>query len=300
VHHGSSGAGIIHRARGRIAASPAGWPSRGEVSFRSVTLRYRTGLDPALRGVNLHVPAGSKVGIVGRTGSGKSSLTQVLFGMYPMERGSSIVVDGIDLATVSKREWRRRVAIIPQTPVLFSGTLRSNLLPYEEEDEGDDNDDESSSEKRSGGSHRFESVSDEELWRVLAECHMEPRVRSLPLGLDTVLSSSLRLSGGEQQLLCFARALLKKAKLLVLDEATASVDLSTDALIQELTLRLPSTVLLIAHRLSSVLELDQVVVMDSGRIVEQGPPKLLAQQQGSMFAQLLQRAQEQQRIERHT
>jgi len=275
---------------------PADWPSRGEVEFCNVTLRYRAGLEPALRGISVRVPPGRKVGIVGRTGSGKSSLTQALFGMYPLEAGR-IEVDGIDLLTVNRSEWRRRVAIIPQTPVLFSGTIRSNLLPYDDDDDDDDGDE---TDRDHGVKHEAPrgsasaSVSDAELWHVLSQCHMDARVRSLPQGLDTPLSDAMRLSVGERQCLAFARALLKKAQLLVLDEASASVDLVTDAVIQQLTLSLSCTVLLIAHRLSSVLSLDEVWLMEEGRIVERGPPQELAQQPGSAFARLLLQAQAQQ------
>jgi len=275
-------------------------------------MRYRPNLAPALRDVSFTVAGGQRVGIVGRTGSGKSSLLQALFRMYdfetttsavgtaggraataaPAEEGAGIWIDGLDIRSMPRSLLRQRLAIIPQAPVLFSGTVRSNLLPY-----GDDDGDDEAAAKGGAGSiprARVPSRSrDAEVWRVLDECHMGATVRSLPggRGLDTPLSESIHLSVGERQLLCFARALLKRARLIVLDEATASVDHATDAHIQSLTLALPCTVLLIAHRLSSVMSLDTVLLMDQGRVIECDAPQKLAANTQSQFARLLGQAQ---------
>ena len=273
-------------------------------------MRYRPNLAPALRDVSFTVAAGQRVGIVGRTGSGKSSLLQVLFRMYdfettasavetaagraaPAEEGAGILIDGLDIRSMPRSLLRRRLAIIPQAPVLFSGTVRSNLLPYGDED-GDDEDAAAEGGDGSIPIARAPSRSrDAEVWRVLEQCHMGATIRSLPggRGLDTPLSESIHLSVGERQLLCFARALLKRARIIVLDEATASVDHATDAHIQSLTLALPCTVMLIAHRLSSVMALDTVMLMEQGRVVECEAPQKLAANTSSQFAQLLRQAQ---------
>ena len=277
-------------------------------------MRYRPNLAPALRDVSFTVAAGQRVGIVGRTGSGKSSLLQVLFRMYDFEtttsaagtagsqaatvalaeEGGGIWIDGLNIRCMPRSLLRRRLAIIPQAPVLFSGTVRSNLLPYGDED-GDDEED-AAAEGGDGSipiAHVPSRSRDAEVWRVLEQCHMGATIRSLPggRGLDTPLSESIHLSVGERQLLCFARALLKRARIIVLDEATASVDHATDAHIQSLTLALPCTVMLIAHRLSSVMALDTVMLMEQGRVVECEAPQKLAANTSSQFAQLLRQAQ---------
>ncbi len=214
----------------------------------------------------------------------KSSLLQSLFRLYDIASdGGSILVDGVDICSISPRsEWRKRVAVITQTPVLFSGTLRDNLTPYD--------DDEDSAQ----GAASVDHPRDEEVWAALRACRLEARVRAMPLGLDTPITEEMHLSVGERQLICFARAMLKKKRIVVLDEATASVDLVTDAHIQALTLQLPATVLLIAHRLSSVMQLDRVIVMHEGRVAECESPQKLAADPNSMFAQLLRLAQAQQ------
>jgi ABC-type multidrug transport system fused ATPase/permease subunit len=210
------------------------------------------------------------MGILGRTGSGKSSLVQALLRMYELESdGGQILVDGVDVTDerlVPRRAaFRRRVAVIPQQPVLFSGTVRDNLLPYDEE------------EQEAGGSKGQPlraSADDAAIWAALRACRMEERVRAMPAGLDSPL--------------------LKRSPLVVLDEATASVDLQSDRHIQALTLQLPATVLLVAHRLHTIMHMDRVIVMHQGRVAECDAPYVLAQRMGSMFAQLLLLAQAQQ------
>jgi ATP-binding cassette subfamily C (CFTR/MRP) protein 1 len=207
-----------------------------------------------------------------QTGSGKTSLLAALFRMRDIN-GGRISIDGLDISTISRREVRSRLAIIPQAPVLFSGTVRSNLLPYDEEQPGD-----------------AKLITDEQIWTALKQCHMDEKIRALEDGLSTVLASgSSQLSVGQRQLLCFARALLKGARIIALDESTASIDESSDALIQTMIANQLRgvTILAIAHRLSTVIDLDKILVMDQGRVAEYGVPRQLLQKPGSALAALV-------------
>jgi len=224
------------------APAPAGWPAAGEVSFQDVTLRYSDEGAPALAGVSFTAAAGRKTGIVGRTGSGKSSLFSALLRFVDRQDGV-IAIDGVDVAGLRLRDLRSRIALIPQDPVLLPGTVRENLDPYG-------------------------SLPDERLLAVLAEVGLETRISTLPGGLDAVLQSGGALSAGERQLLCLCRALLDDAKLVLIDEATANLDAETDALIQGTLARelAEATVLCIAHRRDTLADADSVVTLDAGRV----------------------------------
>lgn len=250
------------------AEVPLDWPSKGEVRFEKVTMAYEAGLDPILRNISVTFAPGEKVGICGRTGSGKSSLVMGLFKMVPISEGT-IFVDGIDISQVPYEELRSRLAIIPQEPVLFSGTIRQNLDP-----------------KR--------MHSDEQLWSVLEKAHLKEIV-ILYGGLDgEVHEEGSNFSLGQKQLFCFARALLQPSKVLVLDEATSSLDASLDTLIQEIVLNewAGSTVLAIAHRVTGLLNFDRIIVLEAGQIVESGSPAELKQRRGSIFMSLLKEAEQ--------
>ncbi|KAK2583563.1 hypothetical protein KPH14_009513 [Odynerus spinipes] len=239
---------------------PKEWPAEGRVEFKDFKVRYREGLDLVLRGLTFTVNGGEKVGIVGRTGAGKSSLTLSLFRIIEAASGK-ITIDGIDITNLGLHDLRSKLTIIPQDPVLFSGTLRMNLDP-------------------------FNKYSDDEIWRALERAHLKSFVQSLPNGLSHEVSEGGdNLSVGQRQLICLARALLRKTKVLVLDEATAAVDLETDDLIQR-TIRedfKDCTVLTIAHRLNTILDSDRVIVLDKGIIVEYDAPEVLLRNPSSAF-----------------
>nr|XP_046270771.1 multidrug resistance-associated protein 1 [Scatophagus argus] len=240
---------------------PPGWPTDGCIDIRGVSLRYRDDLDPAIRNITISINAGEKVGIVGRTGAGKSSLTLGLFRIIEAAEGH-IFIDGVDIALLGLHELRSRITIIPQDPVLFSGSLRMNLDP-------------------------FDNYSDEEVWRALEYSHLKSFVSSLPNKLSHECSEGgENLSVGQRQLLCLARALLRKTKILVLDEATAAVDMETDNLIQS-TIRSQfedCTVLTIAHRLNTIMDYTRVLVLDKGEMAEFDSPSNLIAKRGDFYS----------------
>ncbi|XP_059079603.1 multidrug resistance-associated protein 1-like [Tigriopus californicus] len=239
---------------------PKEWPQEGEVSFEGYGMRYREGLDMVIKDINCHIKGGQTVGIVGRTGAGKSSLTVALFRLVEPAEGR-IKIDGLDISQMGLHDLRKKLTIIPQDPVLFSGSLRINLDPF--------------------GVH-----SDGEIWDVLELAHLRTFVSSLEDGLEHPVSEGgENLSVGQRQLICLARALLRKTKVLILDEATAAVDLETDDLIQS-TIRKEfkgCTVLTIAHRLNTIMDYDRIMVLDKGRIEEFDEPKALLGNQKSIF-----------------
>nr|XP_054316063.1 ATP-binding cassette sub-family C member 3 isoform X1 [Pongo pygmaeus] len=239
---------------------PEGWPPRGEVEFRNYSVRYRPGLDLVLRDLSLHVHGGEKVGIVGRTGAGKSSMTLCLFRILEAAKGE-IRIDGLNVADIGLHDLRSQLTIIPQDPILFSGTLRMNLDP-------------------SG------SYSEEDIWQALELSHLHTFVSSQPAGLDFQCSEGgENLSVGQRQLVCLARALLRKSRILVLDEATAAIDLETDNLIQT-TIRTQfdtCTVLTIAHRLNTIMDYSRVLVLDKGVVAEFDSPANLIAARGIFY-----------------
>uniref|UniRef100_A0A4W4HDE0 ABC transporter domain-containing protein n=1 Tax=Electrophorus electricus TaxID=8005 RepID=A0A4W4HDE0_ELEEL len=231
------------------------WPQAGTIEFRDYGLQYRKGLELALKGISLHVHEREKIGIVGRTGAGKSSLALGIFRILEAAKGE-IYIDGINIAELGLHDLRSRITIIPQDPVLFSGSLRMNLDP-------------------------FDAYSDEEVWKALELAHLKNFVSGLPDKLNYDPAQPL----GQRQLVCLARALLRKTRILVLDEATAAVDLETDALIQS-TIRSQfedCAVLTIAHRLNTVMDYTKVIVMDKGHIVEMDSPSNLIAQSGQFY-----------------
>uniref|UniRef100_A0A673H1H8 ABC-type glutathione-S-conjugate transporter n=1 Tax=Sinocyclocheilus rhinocerous TaxID=307959 RepID=A0A673H1H8_9TELE len=239
---------------------PSDWPKSGSIGFQEYGLQYRRGLDWALKEISLSVNEREKVGIVGRTGAGKSSLALGIFRILEAAKGK-IFIDGINIAEIGLHELRSRITIIPQDPVLFSGSLRMNLDP-------------------------FDGYTDEEVWRALELARLKNFVSGLPDKLNHECSEGgENLSLGQRQLVCLARALLRKTKILVLDEATAAVDLETDNLIQS-TIRTQfedCTVLTIAHRLNTIMDYTRVIVMDRGHITEMDSPTNLISQRGQFY-----------------
>ena len=242
---------------------PSDWPSKGEVEFVNHSTRYRPGLDLVLEDISVKINGMEKIGIVGRTGAGKSSITLSLLRIIEAASGK-IIIDGIDISKIGLHDLRSRLTIIPQDPVLFSGSLRFNIDP-------------------------FSCKTDDEIWMSLDHAHLKEFVAGLDKGLDYEISEGGgNLSVGQRQLVCMARALLRKTQVLILDEATASIDLETDSLIQK-TIRsefTDCTVLTIAHRLHTILDSTRVLVIDSGRVAEFDTPQSLLQDPNSIFHSL--------------
>ncbi|XP_021341468.1 multidrug resistance-associated protein 1-like [Mizuhopecten yessoensis] len=239
---------------------PHDWPQVGHVSFNDYKTRYREGLDLVLRGVTCEIQGGEKVGIVGRTGAGKSSLTVALFRLIE-PAGGSIVIDGQSIANMGLHDLRSKLTILPQDPVLFSGSLRMNLDP-------------------------FNIYQDNQLWKAIEHAHLKKFVSELPDGLmHECGEGGENLSVGQRQLVCLARTLLRKTKILILDEATAAVDMETDDLIQN-TIRTEfkdCTILTIAHRLNTIMDYDKVMLLDQGLIKEFDSPNNLLKDKSSAF-----------------
>ncbi|KAL7922508.1 multidrug resistance-associated protein [Trichoderma austrokoningii] len=267
---------------------PKNWPAEGGVEFLKYSTRYRAELDPVLRGISLKINPREKVGIVGRTGAGKSSLTLAIFRALEADSGS-IVIDGIDISTIGLQDLRENITIVPQDPTLFMGTIRTNLDP-------------------------FDQYTDEEVFEALRRVQLigpdegtAPATPTAPEGetaegssgsrtpsiatnknvfLDLsspVTESGSNLSQGQRQLLCLARAMLKKPTVMVMDEATASIDYNTDSKIQETIRELTGTVITIAHRLQTIVDYDKVLVLDKGEVVEFDHPWELINRKDGTF-----------------
>ncbi|XP_063908439.1 probable multidrug resistance-associated protein lethal(2)03659 isoform X2 [Zophobas morio] len=243
------------------AAVPKLWPEDGHIEFRNVSLKYNPHDPPVLKNLNFTIQPREKIGIVGRTGAGKSSTITALFQLYPIE--GTILIDGVDTTKLPLEDVRSKISIIPQEPVLFSGNMRKNLDPFEEYD-------------------------DETLWNALDQVELREVVAELPDGLQSYVSEGgANFSVGQRQLVCLARALIRNNKILVMDEATANVDPYTDALIQN-TIRekfADCTVLTIAHRLHTVMDSDRILVMNAGSVEEfEHPYVLLGDKKGILYS----------------
>jgi len=234
------------------------WPEHGEITMRNVEMRYRDGLPLVLKGFSIHINGGERIGIVGRTGAGKSSIMSGLFRLVELSAGS-IEIDGVDISKIGLHDLRSKLAIIPQDPTLFRGTVRSNLDPF--------------------GNH-----TDEELWGALRQANLVEDVpadgaaASGRITLDGVVEEEgMNFSSGQRQLMALARALVRGSRIIVCDEATSSVDIETDTKIQEAIAKgfKGRTLLCIAHRLRTIVKYDRVCVMDAGKIAEIGTPLAL-------------------------
>eukprot|EP00953_Heterococcus_sp_UTEX-ZZ885_P023646 12987-Heterococcus_DN1.PRE.3 len=271
---------------------PQSWPHEGAMTLRNVTLKYASSTEPVLHGISFNVPAHTSVGIAGRTGAGKSSLANALFRIVECQPGSAIEIDGVDILKIGLDDLRKKLAIIPQEPTLFQccvhaattsmlaraympfgsiadarrhstphGTIRSNIDPFNE-------------------------YTDVQIWAALEQCHLSEFVQSTSAKLQhEITASGSNLSVGQRQLLCLARALLRQAKVILLDECTANVDYETDAAIQD-TMQAGfghCTRLCIAHRLQTVCNFDLILVLGAGKVLEYDTPIALLRNKESTF-----------------
>jgi len=242
---------------------PDTWPEKGEIVFDNVEMRYRENLPLVLQGLTMHVAGGERLGVVGRTGAGKSSIMSTLFRLVEIS-GGSITIDGLDISKIGLHDLRSRLAIIPQDPTLFRGTIRSNLDPFNEH-------------------------TDLELWSALRQSDLVSADASLDdkspgrIHLDGIVEEEgLNFSLGQRQLMALARALVRGSQIIVCDEATSSVDMETDDKIQRTiaTGFKGKTLLCIAHRLRTIINYDRICVMDQGRIAELDAPWTLYEKGG--------------------
>lgn len=227
----------------------------GSVEFSKVNLKYSTNSDHILKDVDFTIRSKEKVGIIGRTGAGKSSVISTLFRLYDID--GQIKIDDVDIKTMKLNSLRTQLSIIPQNPVLFTGTLRSNLDPYRRH-------------------------TDNVLWKALEEVYIKDIVKDLN---DEIAEGGSNFSIGQRQLICLARAVLKNNKILVLDEATANVDPNTETLIQK-TIKekfADCTVFTIAHRLETIMNSDKILVLDKGKLIEFDSPSSLLNDEYSRF-----------------
>jgi ABC-type multidrug transport system fused ATPase/permease subunit len=238
------------------------WPQNGAIEFKNYSTTYGKESEPVLKNLNVFVKPGEKVAIVGRTGAGKSSITMALFRIIESLKGS-IIIDDVEISKLGLADLRSRLTILPQEPVIFAGTVRENLDP--------DN-----------------KFSDAQIWQALKASQLEDTIKAMELQLEAELSSGGSLSVGQAQLFCLARAILRNTKILILDEATANVDQTTDTLVQEAIRREFSncTVITIAHRIATIMDYDKVLVLDHGEIQEFDSPTNLLQNSESAFYSL--------------
>ncbi|KAJ7824123.1 P-loop containing nucleoside triphosphate hydrolase protein [Mycena leptocephala] len=279
---------VVHYARGDVVPQEAAhestpqnkpaadWPAHGAIEFKDVTMAYRPGLPNVLHGISLKIHAGEKIGVVGRTGAGKSSLTLCLLRI--VEYLGEIIVDGVNIGKIGLTDLRSNIAIIPQEPILFSGTVRTALDPFSKYD-------------------------DARLWDALRRSYLVETRPSTPTDSDaepsgenrhrltldsTIETDGQNLSVGERSLLSLARALVKDSRVVILDEATASVDLETDNKIQRTiqTQFKDRTLICIAHRLRTIISYDRILVLDAGKIAEFDTPLNLFNRNESLFRSL--------------
>ncbi|KAF2894913.1 hypothetical protein ILUMI_11262 [Ignelater luminosus] len=245
--------------RKELSVLPRGWPEFGKIVFQNVSMRYNPEDKAVLKDLDFTINSKEKVGVVGRTGAGKSSMIAALFQLYEIE--GTTIIDGVDTTEVPLEELRKSISIIPQDPVLFSGTIRRNLDPFDE-------------------------YNDDILWNALEQVELKQIISELPKNLfGNVAENGSNFSIGQRQLICLARAIVRNNKILVMDEATANVDAHTDNLIQK-TIRekfAGCTVITIAHRLHTIMDSDKVLVIDDGKVMEFNHPYSLLQNRNSIF-----------------
>lgn len=263
---------------GKTNAFSSSWPEKGEITLNNLKMRYRKDTPLVLKGLSVSIAGGERIGVVGRTGSGKSSLLLTLLRLVEpsledvnaADYEAPLSIDGVDTLRVGLKELRSKLGIIPQNPVLFSGTIRSNIDPFDE-------------------------YTDDQIWAALERCGMKEAVMEMPSMLGATVSEyGENLSAGMRQMLVLGRALLKQCRILLLDEATSSVDYETDREIQR-TIReafTGCTVLTIAHRINTIMDSDKILVMKDGKAAEFAPPQELLQDESSIFADIVRHSQQ--------
>merc|ERR1712228_332334 len=311
-----------------IAATqpPSQWPSNGQIIFDNVWMRYREGLEYVLKGLTFEVRGGEKVGVIGRTGAGKSSLFVTLLRLVELEpfvmneksrkdEECQIIIDDIDISTIGLRDLRSKLSVIPQDPVLFTGSVRFNLDPFEEKADDElihalklshcyeamkkmiievtvkkERDEQQKKEKEEKEKKKNKKA-DQSMSQInVAQLMENPKYRDLnPLDI-VVEENGSNFSVGQRQLLCLARAIVRGSKILLLDEATSAVDPQTDQLIQQ-TIRevfKTNTILTIAHRIDTILDYDKILIMDNGSVLEYDKPDSLLSNKSSRFSEIVQ------------
>ncbi|CAH1997626.1 unnamed protein product [Acanthoscelides obtectus] len=236
------------------------WPNKGEITYVNVNLNYAKTKERVLKNISFSVKSKQKIGIVGRTGAGKSSIIATLFRLYNFE--GQIYIDDVETKTLALKFLRQHISIIPQDPIMFSGTIRANIDPLGE-------------------------FTDEEIWKTLHKVHLDAYIPELECRMEDT-----NFSTGQRQLICLARAIIRKNRIVVLDEATANMDPETEFLIQKTIVEnfSSATVFIIAHRLQSILDCHKVMVMDKGEIIEFEDPLVLMEDKNSVFTQMLKNA----------
>ncbi|MEE6477405.1 hypothetical protein FKM82_011502 [Ascaphus truei] len=243
---------------------PEDWPKEGEIKIHDLCVRYENNLKPVLKHVKAYIKPGQKVGICGRTGSGKSSLSLAFFRMVDIFDGK-IVIDGIDISKLPLHTLRSRLSIILQDPVLFSGSIRLNLDPERK-------------------------CTDDRLWEALEIAQLKNLVKALPGGLDAVITEGgENFSVGQRQLFCLARAFVRKSSILIMDEATASIDMATENILQKvvMTAFADRTVVTIAHRVSTIVDADLVLAFSEGILIESDTASNLLLNVDGLFSYLV-------------
>lgn len=233
------------------------WPEEGQISFKNISLRYRPDTELVLKELTFEVAKGERIGVVGRTGAGKSTICLCISRILELSEGS-IIIDGLDISQMDLKDLRSRITVIPQDPTMFNGTLRYNLDP-------------------------LGRATDEEVINILKAAKLHDLIKDEGLALK-ISENGNNLSSGEKQLICICRAILRKSKVVILDEATSNIDIVTELAIQDLidTSLKGSTVLTVAHRLNTIMASDKILVLDFGRLIEYDSPKnLMANKDGN-------------------
>ncbi|CAN0881717.1 ABC transporter C family member 8 [Linum grandiflorum] len=243
---------------------PSSWPENGRIELQELKVRYRANAPLVLKGISCRFKEGSRIGVVGRTGSGKTTLISALFRLVEPDSGR-ILIDGLDICSMGLKDLRMKLSVIPQEPTLFRGSVRTNLDP-------------------------LGLYTDDQIWEALDKCQLKPTISTLPNLLDSSVSDEgENWSAGQRQLFCLGRVLLRRNKILVLDEATASIDSSTDSILQKIIRQefAECTVITVAHRVPTVIDSDMVMVLSYGELLEYDEPSRLMKTSDSSFSKLV-------------